>query len=265
MLRGPSWRRLLPDVYLHRDSRLDHRTWCEAVALVLPLGSAIGLLSAAYLWSVNLLPTGAPVHAVIPRAARVRRHPAVSVTRTQLFPDEITRFGGLPVTTPLRTAFDLGRRPPLEDAVIAVDALTHRRLVSLDDLAKCAAGRPRWTGNRQLASVLSLAEPLTESPMETRLRLILIQAGLPRPVAQHEVRDGLGRFVARLDLAYASWRLGLEYEGDHHRDRAVFRHDLARVNALRALGWTVLRFTADDVLRHPGRIVQQVLAVVRAG
>jgi very-short-patch-repair endonuclease len=67
-----------------------------------------------------------------------------------------------------------------------------------------------------------------------------------------------GRFLARVDFAYPQWRIAIEYEGDHHRERAAFRRDVSRYNALRAAGWLVLRFTADDVLRRSGQLVQQV-------
>lgn len=261
-LAGPAWVRLFPDVYIHRDARLDHRAWCDAVALILPDGAAISGLSAAYLWGVELLPADAPVSVAVPRTGRLRRHARLAVSYAALAGDDLAWFAGLPVTAPARTAFDLGRRGSLGDAVVAVDALLNRRVVTLDELTRYAARRS-WAGSRQFAEVLALAEPLAESPMETRLRLVLRDAGLPRPVAQHEVRDSLGRFIGRIDLAYPRARLGLEYEGDHHRDRGTFRHDLARANALRAAGWTVLRLTADDVLRYPGRIVQQIRAVVR--
>ena len=99
--------------------------------------------------------------------------------------------------------------------------------------------------------------------METRLRLLLHDAGAPTPIPQYEVRDDDGRFIGRVDLAYPQWRIALEYEGDHHRERARFRGDIARVNALRLAGWLVLRFTADDVLRHPAVVVDQVAAAIR--
>lgn len=263
MLQNPLWVKLLPDVYVHRDVALDHRTWCHAAALVLPPGAAIGGLSAAYIWGADLVADDSPVSVVVPRTGRVRANPRLAVSRCSISDGDLTRFDGLPVTSPERTAFDLGRRLPLEDAVIAVDALTHRRLPKLEELGRYSKQRSAWAGSRQLATVLALAEPLTESPMETRLRLILTRAGLPRPVAQHEIRDGTGHFLARVDLAYPRYRLGLEYEGDHHRDRATFRRDLSRANAVRAVGWTVLRFTADDVLRQPGQIIAHVLAVIR--
>ena len=84
--------------------------------------------------------------------------------------------------------------------------------------------------------------------METRLRLVLIAGRLPWPVTQYRVTSPDGRFVARLDLAYPQHRLGVEYEGDHHRGRHAYQRDLRRVNALRACGWTVLRFAYRQVM-----------------
>ena len=100
--------------------------------------------------------------------------------------------------------------------------------------------------------------------METRTRLLLVLAGLPLPLVQFDVYDAAGRFVARVDLAYPQIKLAIEYDGDHHRERSTFRRDVARLNALRLCGWTVLRFTADDVLRHPAKVVAQVQAIVMA-
>jgi hypothetical protein len=109
--------------------------------------------------------------------------------------------------------------------------------------------------------VLVLADGGAGSPQESRLRLILVAGGLPRPVAQYEVRDPDGTFVARLDLGFPKHRLGAEYDGDHHRERDTFRRDLRRLNALRIRGWTVLRFTAAD-LYDPRRVVATVRAAL---
>lgn len=263
MLRGPGWRRLLRDVYVHASAELDHRTWCDAVALVLPPGAAIGGLSAAYLWGVDLLARDAPVTVVVPRADRMRPHTHLLVVRSALPDSDVTRFARLPVTTPLRTTFDVARRAARVDAVVAIDALLHRRVIKLDALCDYAAQHLGWPGRPRLNAALALAEPLAESPMETRLRLVIVDAGLPRPVAQHEVRDARGRFLARVDLSYQRWRIAIEYEGDHHRERATFRRDITRLNALREAGWLVLRFTADDVLREPARVVRLVRAAIR--
>ncbi|MFI7073756.1 endonuclease domain-containing protein [Micromonospora sediminicola] len=264
MLRGPTWVRLLPDVYVHRDAHRadDHRMWCEAVALRLPPGAALAGRSAAWLFGVDLLGRDVPVTVLLPRPARLRPHPRLSVARSPLPQRDRTRFGRLPVTTTLRTAFDLGRQGSRADALVAVEALLRRRVVTLPAVRAYAAERPGWPGAPLLREVLALAEPSSESPMETRLRLLLLDAGLGPLVAQHEVRAG-GRFVARVDLAWPALRVAIEYDGDHHRERAHFRRDVARLNALRAAGWVVLRFTADDVLRRPDAtvaLVRQALA-----
>jgi hypothetical protein len=265
MLKGPAWQRLLPDVYVHRDGHRpdDHRMWCDAVALRLPPGAAIAGLSAAYLWGADLLAREAPVTVLLPSAARLRAHERVRIIRSVLAETDRTRFAGLPVTTPLRTAFDLGRQAPRLSALIAVDALLHRRVVKLPALRAYADAHPGWPGLALLRNVLALAEPLSESPMETRLRLLLLDAGLGPLTAQHDVLDPGGRFVARVDLAWPALRVAAEYDGDHHRERAHFRQDVARLNALRAAGWVVLRFTADDVLRRPTATVALVAQALR--
>jgi hypothetical protein len=177
-------------------------------------------------------------------------------------PGDVTQWAGIPVTTPARTGFDLGRLLPRIDAVIAVDALLSTRFLNVGELQRFALSRPRWRGAQRLPKLFPLLDSNAESPMESRVRLILIDAGLPRPVAQYVVFDESGTFVARLDLAYPERKVGIEYEGDHHRSRGAFQRDLQRLNALRALGWTILRFGPDDVLRHPGRIAAQVAAIL---
>jgi very-short-patch-repair endonuclease len=80
----------------------------------------------------------------------------------------------------------------------------------------------------------------------------------PPPTPQHQICDARGRLIGRVDLAYPHSKIAIEYEGDHHRERTHFRRDIARYNALRQAGWLVLRFTADDVLHHPQRLIDQV-------
>ena len=94
--------------------------------------------------------------------------------------------------------------------------------------------------------------------------MILIAGRLPWPVTQYRVHDEAGLFVARLDLAYPNARLGIEYEGDHHRSRDAFQRDLRRINALRACGWTVLRFGALDIYREPRKIIATVRAALQS-
>jgi 8-oxo-dGTP pyrophosphatase MutT (NUDIX family) len=101
-----------------------------------------------------------------------------------------------------------------------------------------------------------LAEP-AESPMETRLRWLLIEAGLPRPQVQSELRNAEGRFLGRADLDYPSARLIIEYDGANHRDRLV--EDNRRQNALLNAGFKLLRFTVADRAEVITALVRQAL------
>ncbi len=83
-------------------------------------------------------------------------------------------------------------------------------------------------------------------------------------MTRYPVHDARGLFVARLDLAYPQHKLGVEYDGDHHRDREQFQRDLRRINALHACGWTVLRFAAADIFRNSHRVVELVRGALRS-
>lgn len=158
-------------------------------------------------------------------------------------------------------ASGLARQLPLVEAVVALDEFCFRRVVQVADVIAYAAARKQWPGSAKAMAALGLVEPKSESPMETRLRLVLIRAGLPRPIAQYVVVVD-GRTIARLDLAYPEWKIGVEYDGDHHRDRPVFAADLRRQNKLVAAGWTILRFTATDIYRNPDTIVAQIRVLI---
>lgn len=243
---------------IHGAARVPRRWACcpdGAAALLLPPGGAISHASAAYLHGADVLTLDPPVDLSIPVGRVMTPRPGLRVRRTRLDDDIVVR-ALMPVTTPARTAFDLARRLDPVEAVVGLDALLKCGAVDLKSVRSYLAERADWPGARRATEALDLARPLVESPMETRLRLILVSAGFPCPAIQHRV----GRY--RLDLAYPALKLAIEYDGDHHRERGQFRADVARLNALRAAGWTVLRFTADD-MNHPDRVVAQVGAVVR--
>jgi hypothetical protein len=163
----------------------------------------------------------------------------------------------VPITSAARTAFDLARRSSFVDAVIAVDAMVRVAPYCLEELERMAKERA-WPGTAALPEVLAAADMRSESPMETRVRLILVGAGLPRPVAQYSVVDARGRAAGRVDLAYPAKKVGIEYEGARHRESAVFQKDLRRFNRMSAAGWRILRFGPDDVFNRPEHIVDEV-------
>ncbi len=91
--------------------------------------------------------------------------------------------------------------------------------------------------------------------MESVLRWLIHEAGLPRPVLQHVIRDAAGAFLGQVDLAWPEHRVVVEFDGDLHRERRVFVKDLRRQNGIILAGWQVLRFSSADVLGRPGAVV----------
>ncbi|MDR7273758.1 DUF559 domain-containing protein [Catenuloplanes atrovinosus] len=264
-LQSPRWHRLFHDIYVRASEYTpdDHRMWCAAAALTLPAGGVISGPSAVFLWGAGSPPRGSAVTVTIPPSCSLRVQRGLKVSRGKLLPEDLDSISGLPVTSPGRTAFDAGRLPDRRRAIMALDALLHRRLVTIEQLTALATARHGWRGVALFTTRLAEAEPLTESPMETLLRLLITDAGLPRPVAQHKILISRGAAPLRVDLAYPTLRIAIEYEGDHHRQRSVFRHDIARQRRLEEAGWLVLRFTADDVLRTPADTIRAITAALR--
>jgi len=97
--------------------------------------------------------------------------------------------------------------------------------------------------------------------METRIRLLLVLAGLPRPKVQVSVGNEAS-FLGRVDLYYPDHRLIIEFDGGTHRN--TLAADNRRQNRLVEAGFVVLRFTASDVLGDPASVVEIVRKSVGA-
>lgn len=162
---------------------------------------------------------------------------------------------GVRVTSPIRTAFDLARRTTLLDGVIAVDRLANVHRFQPEQILEPAAGQ---RGVRRVDEVVAHADARSGSPMETRLRMIIVTAGLPEPEVQCPVQDELNRTVVWLDLAYPEDRIGIEYDGAGHTDPDAVLRDIGRHTALLDQDWRVYRYTKLDVLRRPDRIITQI-------
>jgi hypothetical protein len=161
--------------------------------------------------------------------------------------DEITRIAGLPVTTRVRTAFDLGRHLDRPQALARLDALVWNQRFSIDEVLALVERYPRAKGMRQLRELLPLIDGGSESPRESRIRLMLHDAGFPRPETQIPVLAGTTRPVAFLDMGWRDFMIAVEYDGDHHRkDRKQYVKDIARLRMLEAMGWIVIRVIAED-------------------
>jgi hypothetical protein len=175
--------------------------------------------------------------------------------------DVRTLPSGLRVTSGARTWADHGVRLELDDLVVLGDAVLRHGWADQAALT-AAAAVPGRRGARRLRTALGLLEPRTDSPMETRLRLLVVRSGLPRPVAGRDVVVD-GSWLARPDLSWPALRIAVEYDGDHHRtDRTQWQRDIARRRLLEDAGWTLVVVTSDDVLRHPDLLVARLRRLV---
>ena len=258
-LRSPAWRRLRQDLYADAALEVTHRLLISAVGLVLPAGAGFTGLSAAVLWGVSDVAGPLdPVEVVCPSGQRwhpgagVRVHRASRTVRLE-------RVGRWECTGRVATAVGLIRRGPEDDAVVLLDRLLAGGMVRLDDVREAVADLPRARGSAQARRVATLAVEFADSPQETRLRLVIVGAGLPTPVPQFRVFDAQG-FVARVDLAYPELRIAIEYDGLWHAERRAFMDDRRRLNRLVAAGWVVLHVTAED-LRHPEGLLARLRAL----
>ena len=253
--------RVVPGVYLEACWAGDHLSRCAAVTHAAPAG----LISH---WSALLahglpVPARHQVHVTVPLSGPRPRWPGVRAHRS----GSLHRFvvDGLPVTGAVRAWCDAAAtvgtctgEPDLADLVAAGDALLARRPDLRTDVGNLLTLRPACRGTVAVRTALPLLDGRSESAQESRLRLVLQLAGLAAPAVQHEVRTAHGRFVARVDLAYPSRRVAVEYDGEHHRGRAQWRHDLARRERLEAEGWRVVVVVAADLLGSPSVVVARV-------
>jgi hypothetical protein len=244
-------RQVLRAVYVDASTADTTDLRAAAIALVVHPDAVITDLSAAWLHGARVNPAGDYLPRVsvfqLPENTRVRTRVTNGGVRT-LEPEDIERINGLRVTTPLRTALDLGRLLKRDLALAAMDGLLRLHRFSRSDLR---AQLPRFRGYRgvvQLRCLVPICDPRAESPQESILRLRWLDARLPAPHPQHVVADDNGFPVYRLDLADPSVRYAAEYDGqEFHFTREQRSNDAQRRAWLRRRGWLIDVFDQDDL------------------
>jgi hypothetical protein len=262
-LRHRDITRLSRDTYLSAVDAAELRDRLPAILMTAPQGAVISHQTAAAMWKVEipLQRESDAVHLIVPPGSKARNRSDRRIHRNRLAGDDIERRWGFWVTTPERTWRDLAAI--LEPAALL--AVTDQLLDVLcrrGHLQAALERRPTGPGAARAREVLAVADPKTDSPMESVLRWLLYEAGLPRPVLQYRAVDERGRQIGFGDLAWPDRKVLVEFDGDHHRQRETFVGDLRRQNRLVLEGWTVLRFSSADVLGRPEEVVAAVRRAV---
>lgn len=261
-------RRVLRGVYVASQAPDSVLFRARAVGLVIPECAVVTDRTAAWLHGVPVLERGAhliapPVSVCESVDSRVRR-PEVDGRRRQLLPTDVMQIHGVRVTTPLRTALDLGRRLWRFDALAAIDGFLRIGVdheVLLSEIERFRGHR----GVRQLRWLAPLGDGRAESPGESALRLHWYDACLPKPEAQLWIRDDWGREVYRLDLALPETRYAAEYDGEGHHssDEDVARDEDRRDWMRDERGWTIDSFRKDAVYGRNTDITKRLRAGLR--
>jgi very-short-patch-repair endonuclease len=238
-------------------------TWHQSLlAAALAADAVVSHRSAAELWGLTR-PAGYVEVSVVPPSQPRLRPPAIAHRILDLPAEEPIERQGLRITDPVRTVIDLGLVLPHWSVGDALSRGLSTRLLSLADVRQLrnALGRKGRNGVgvvRELLEARAAISGTEESLLEKRLLDLLRQADLPAPTLQHEVWAA-GRFVARVDAAYVDRQVAIEVDGyEHHTTPGAFQRDRTRQNRLVALGWTVLRFTWEDVTKRPTTVAEAI-------
>ncbi|HEV2027442.1 MAG TPA: DUF559 domain-containing protein [Candidatus Dormibacteraeota bacterium] len=254
-LEGSNWRRLGPSVYVWAGLPDTAELRLDAARQRLPPTAVFSGLTAAWLHGLDVVACE-PIEVTIPKGTGVSARSGLVVRRAAIATTEVVNLRGVRATSILRTLSDLCIPLSAMEAVVIADMALHAGLTTLADLNALCLSRAQCVGVANLRRVARLADPDAESPMETRLRMVLVLGGLPRPQAQVSLHNSRGLFLGRPDLYYPQHSLGLEYDGGIHRTSLA--EDNRRQNRLLAAGIRLLRFTAGDVLHNPDSITTQV-------
>lgn len=248
-------RRLFPDVYVLRDVDVDACVRAKAGWLWTGRRGVVAGFAAAALhgskWANDL-------HVVELIHDNWRCPAGIQTYADRIVHDEIELVAGLPVTSPARTALDFGCWYPTMAAVAGIDSLARAVELMEADVELLVRRYVRRRGIARARHAVGLFDPGAQSPKESWLRVVLIQAGLPRPQTQIPVLDEFGSAVAYLDMGWNDVKVAVEYDGEQHRtDRRQYIWDVRRLEMLERLGWIVVRVVAGD---RPAEVIGRVRA-----
>jgi very-short-patch-repair endonuclease len=249
-LRGSRFRRIFRGVYI--EARIpDHPLIRSQASLVLhPPTAFASHVSAGRIYRVPL-PTSPHEHVTVRSKSErctvdgIRCHVATPPD------DEVTTVGGVRVSRPARMFVELASILSLVDLVVVGDALLRLSLVTLEQLVEhCEQSTDRHASAARRAA--SYVREKVDSAMESRLRMLIVLAGLPEPQVNAEYHDDFGNVLMKFDLSYPDLKLIIEYDGRQHAERVKqWLHDVKRREELDELHWRIVIVTSEGIYKKP--------------
>jgi hypothetical protein len=248
-LRSATLRHPARSVYVAESVPESLEVKVKAWQLVLPDDAALFGVTAAEWYG---LPVRADdqVHIIVPAGGVVPVRRLGLVPHEGLGDEDWQLWRDVKTCTPAVTFLQLATTLTRDELVIVGDQMVRHELITPEELRAAVARVRRRRGVVLAREASGLVRPRVDSPPETRVRLVLVDGGLPCPETGVNVFDDAGGWIGRPDLAYLVLRLALQYEGDVHRtNKKQWRTDILRDEVMQDHGWDVVRLTADDLRR----------------
>ncbi len=261
VLRSSLFRRVFKEVYIRSDVPDSVQVRAEAAFVIHPPDAFLSHTTAAALWGLPV-PPDPQVHVTVDHPRKRRYRPGIR-NHVRSGPARVRVLRGVRVSHPLQMFVELASMLSLLDLVVVGDALVRLFDVPAERLVEhCRSSSDHHAGTAPVAARYVRNE--VDSPMESRLRMLIVLAGLPEPVINFKIRDEDGRVVRRLDLSYPALRLVVEYDGRHIEREANWESDLDRREELDEGEWRILVVTARGVYTDPARTVARVHRALRS-
>jgi len=258
LLRGPSFRKIFHGVFIHASVPDHPLIRVQAALLIHPSGAFASYASAGRVYDVPL-PALPEEHVSVFAEKDRRRRQGV---RDHVVPSgrAVAVVRGIRVSTPEDMFVELSEVLTLVDLVVVGDNLVRAKRTTPEKLvARCAGAGP--AAQRAAA----LVRDNVDSPMETRLRLLLVLAGLPEPKINFKIYRRNGSVLYRFDLSYPDYKILVEYDGQQHRtDLDQWDVDVERQDWFDRNGWMRVPVFSRGIYRRPDKTIERVAAALRS-
>lgn len=256
-LRGSKYRRTFYGVYV--EARVpDHPAVRSQAALLLhPPTAFASHFSAGRIYRLPM-PGNPFEHVTVARAADRTERDGIRCHVDTPGPGAVQVKEGVRVSSPVRMFLEIASFLSLVDLVVVGDAMVRLGLVTATELrTACDASTDR--NARAARRAASWVRARVDSAMESRLRMLIVLAGLPEPRVNHEVRGDYGNLLMRFDLSYPDIKLIIEYDGRQHAQRSKqWLHDLKRREHLDEERWRIVVVTSEGIYKRPLDTVSRV-------
>jgi hypothetical protein len=261
-LRSGHYQRLFYDLYLSAEVVVTPALRAKAVLKVCPRGSQVSHFTAAELWG-GIVPSQPLTHLSRPQPGSRTQRRGVGCHRLNSHAG-VARFRGIRVSSPEQTFIDLACMLSLVDLVVLGDSLVRAKRTTVDRLATVVRAW-RGRGSSPARRAVGFVREGVDSPMESRLRMLMVLAGLPEPQVNRIVWDAAGNWEKRFDLCYPDLMLVIEYDGRQHaQSDDQWGRDIDRREDLDGDGWRLIVVRSNGIYVEPLRTLVRIADAMRA-